>query len=128
MILHDFRAIIDEKETANIFENITNSEIINSTPQDLIDTGFSQIENSIKSDLLDKLKNIDPYYFEKVILILLKKMGYGDFEETPKSGDGGIDGIINQDVLGIDRIYTQAKRYTTSDVGEKEIRNFNKCF
>jgi restriction system protein len=43
-------------------------------------------------------------------------MGYGDFEETSKSGDGGIDGIINQDALGIERIYTQAKRYTTSNV------------
>ena len=101
-----------------------NSEIINSTPQDLIDTGFSQIENSIKSDLLDKLKNIDPYYFEKVILILLEKMGYGDFIETSKSGDGGIDGIINEDKLGLDKIYIQAKRYGENKVREKDIRNF----
>lgn len=42
----------------------------------------------VKANLLDRLKEIDPYYFEKVILILLKKMGYGDFVETPKSGDG----------------------------------------
>lgn len=99
-------------------------EIENSTPQDLIDTGFTQIENTVKSELLDKLKNIDPYYFEKVILILLKKMGYGDFIETAKSGDGGIDGIINEDKLGLDKIYIQAKRYGENKVREKDIRNF----
>jgi restriction system protein len=63
----------------------------NASPQDLIDSGFSTIETQVKTDLLEKLRDIDPYYFEKVILILLKKMGYGDFVETAKSGDGGID-------------------------------------
>jgi restriction system protein len=101
-----------------------NTEIKNSTPQDLIDTGFTEIETQVKNDLLDKLKTIDPYYFEKVILILLKKMGYGDFIETSKSGDGGIDGIINEDKLGLDKIYIQAKRYGENKVREKEIRNF----
>lgn len=96
----------------------------NSSPQDLIDEGFSKIESEIKSDLLEKLKNIDPYYFEKVILILLKKMGYGDFIETSKSGDGGIDGIINEDKLGLDKIYIQAKRFSENKVREKDIRNF----
>ncbi len=100
------------------------NEIENSTPQDLIDTGFTQIENTVKSELLEKLKNIDPYYFEKVILILLKKMGYGDFIETSKSGDGGIDGIINEDKLGLDKIFIQAKRYGDNKVREKDIRNF----
>ncbi len=102
----------------------SNNEIVNSTPQDLIDTGFTQIENTVKSELLEKLKNIDPYYFEKVILILLEKMGYGDFIETSKSGDGGIDGIINEDKLGLDKIYIQAKRYGENKVREKDIRNF----
>lgn len=106
-------------------KGIPNStEIKNSSPQDLIDSGFSEIERQIKNDLLEKLKNIDPYYFEKVILILLKKMGYGDFMETSKSGDGGIDGIINEDKLGLEKIYIQAKRYGENKVREKEIRNF----
>ena len=99
-------------------------EIINSSPQDLIDTGFSQIEKEVKDDLLERLKTIDPYYFEKVILILLKKMGYGEFIETSKSGDGGIDGIINEDKLGLDKIYIQAKRFSENKVREKDIRNF----
>jgi restriction system protein len=100
------------------------TEIKNSTPQDLIDKGFNEIETQVKSDLLDKLKQIDPYYFEKVILILLKRMGYGYFVETSKSNDGGIDGIINEDKLGLDKIYIQAKRYGDNKVREKDIRNF----
>jgi len=102
----------------------TDGQLENSTPQDLIDQGFAILENDIKSELLEKFKNIDPFYFEKVILILLKKMGYGDFVETKKSGDGGIDGIINQDQLGLEKIFIQAKRYTDNKVREKEIRNF----
>ena len=96
----------------------------NASPQDLIDSGFSTIETEVKSELLERLKEIDPYYFEKVILILLKSMGYGDFIETSKSGDGGIDGIINEDKLGLEKIYTQAKRYNENKVREKDIRNF----
>jgi restriction system protein len=101
-----------------------NEQISSSTPQDLIDQGIEQIERSVKTELLDKLKSIDPYLFEKVILILLNKMGYGDFIETSKSRDGGIDGIINQDQLGLEKIYIQAKRYSENKVRETDIRNF----
>ena len=99
-------------------------DVESASPQDLIDTGFSTIETEVKTELLDKLKELDPYFFEKVILILLKRMGYGDFIETSKSGDGGIDGIINEDKLGLEKIFTQAKRYTENKVREKDIRNF----
>ena len=108
-----------EKDT-----EVSNTKVESATPQDLIDSGFSTIEKEVKAALLEKLKEIDPYYFEKVILILLKKMGYGDFIETSKSGDGGIDGIINEDKLGLEKIYTQAKRYNENKVREKDIRNF----
>lgn len=101
-------------------ENISDE----ASPQDMIDMGFRAIESQVKTDLLAKLKKVDPYYFQKVILLLLEKMGYGDFLETPKSGDGGIDGIINEDKLGLDRIYVQAKRYSDSKVREGEVRNF----
>lgn len=110
-----------EKETIKEVDTV---EVKNATPQDLIDSGYETIKSEVKSELLDKLKTINPFYFEKVILILLKKMGYGDFIETAKTGDGGIDGIINEDKLGLERIYTQAKRYNENKVREKEIRNF----
>lgn len=94
------------------------------TPQDLIDSGFEKIESEVKDELLTKLKEVDPYAFEKIILLLLKKMGYGDFIETSKSGDGGIDGIINEDQLGLEKIYIQSKRYNANKVRETDIRNF----
>jgi restriction system protein len=127
------KSVVEDSGTLNFYieENIKSKgiindpkEIVNSSPQDLIDKGVTQIESEVKNDLLDKLKTIDPYYFEKVILILLKKMGYGEFIETSKSGDGGIDGIINEDKLGLDKIYIQAKRFNENKVREKDIRNF----
>jgi len=108
--------------------NVQSEDTVNdgeeATPQDLIDQGFNAIEKEVKSELLTKLKELDPYYFEKVIMILLHKMGYGKFVETKKSNDGGIDGIINQDQLGLDKIYIQAKRYAENKVRELDIRNF----
>ena len=127
------KSVVEDSGTLNFYteENTKTKkeskgikEILSSSPQDLIDKGFSQIESEIKNDLLERLKTIDPYYFEKVILILLKKMGYGEFIETSKSGDGGIDGIINEDKLGLDKIYIQAKRFNENKVREKDIRNF----
>lgn len=113
---------VDEKPKSQ--EKISIEKIDNATPEDLIDQGFNQIEIDLKNELLEKLKTIDPYYFEKVVLILLKKMGYGDFIETSKSADGGIDGIINEDKLGLDKIFIQAKRFNENKVREKDIRNF----
>ncbi|WP_457552322.1 restriction endonuclease [Desulfobacula sp.] len=116
----NFLMFYEEEKT----KSITVKEIKDASPQDLIDSGFTKIESQVKSDLLEKLKDIDPYYFEKIILILLKMMGYGDFIETTKSNDKGIDGIINEDKLGLEKIYMQAKRYTENKVREKDIRNF----
>jgi restriction system protein len=123
----DFKSYRESVKSKKENDNETVIDTINvenSTPQELIDSGFSTIELEVKTELLEKLKEINPYYFEKVILILLKSMGYGDFIETPKSGDGGIDGIINEDKLGLEKIYTQAKRYNDNKVREKDIRNF----
>ncbi len=114
------RATVDASKE----KQVVNKTNIDESPQDLIDSGFSIINEEVKTELLVKLKTVDPYFFEKVILILLKKMGYGDFIETSKSVDGGIDGIINEDKLGLEKIYTQAKRYDENKVREKDIRNF----
>lgn len=95
------------------------------SPNDLMDRGYTDLEQDLKKELLDKLYESNPYYFEKIVLVLFKEMGYGDFEETSKSGDGGIDGVINQDQLGIEKIYIQAKRYAHDNrVREPQIRDF----
>ncbi|RDI08562.1 restriction endonuclease [Flavobacterium sp. AG291] len=124
-VVEEGNSLLDFYKHENLKENHSDvSEINTSSPQDLIDNGVAQIESETKSELLERLKTIDPYYFEKVILILLKKMGYGDFVETSKSSDGGIDGIINEDKLGLDKIYIQAKRFNSNKVRELDIRNF----
>ena len=116
------RENVQSKKEQELESNSINLE--GASPQDLIDSGISDIETEVKSEILEKLKELDPFYFEKVVLILLKKMGYGDFIETAKSGDGGIDGIINEDALGLEKIYTQAKRFNNAKVRETDIRNF----
>lgn len=123
---NDFKSYQDtrkgEKGT-NSLEHLHQSE----SPEDMLEAGFLAIEKKVKNDLLEKLlsKDLNHYYFEKIVLILLKKMGYGDFIETSKSRDGGIDGIINQDQLGLEKIYMQAKHYKQENIiHEKHIRDF----
>ncbi len=120
--LKELRQDVDFIQHANNRDEAV--EGANSSPQDLIDQGLTDYESQVKIELLDKLKSVDPYGFERIVLKLLKKMGYGEYLETKKSGDQGIDGIIHQDKLGLDKIYIQAKRYNENLVREPEIRNF----
>ena len=66
-----------------------------------------------------------PAQFERLVVNLLEQMGYGEGKVVGRSGDGGIDGIISQDALGLEKVFVQAKRYTAGSVGEPEIRNFS---
>lgn len=90
---------------------------------------IKEIETEIAVELLNKLQQGTPLFFEKAVLKLLLAMGYGGkenlFEHTGKSHDGGIDGVIKQDPLGIQKIHIQAKRYASdSSVGDGAVRNF----
>lgn len=106
-------------------KNNKKEKIADLSPNDLIQNGAADLKENLKNDLLEKIYNSGPYFFEKIVLLLFKKMGYGDFVTTPKSRDGGIDGIINQDQLGVEKIYIQAKLYKQGNkVRELEVRNF----
>lgn len=100
------------------------------SPDELIQTAFTEIELALEDDLLDRLHAMHPVRFERLILDLLKAMGYGagsfgKHEMTKTSGDGGIDGIIHEDALGLDAVYIQAKRYQAeSKVGRPAIQQF----
>ena len=95
------------------------------SPTESIADAVHTIEQELSNNLLEKLQSTNPYYFEKIVLKLFKEMRYGDFAETSKSGDKGIDGIMTEDALGFECIYVQAKRYQTGNlVREPEIRNF----
>ena len=111
----------------NKFKEESTSETIetDASPDDMLKNGFDIIESQLKVDLMERLRVMDPYLFEQVILKLFKKMGYGDFVGTPKTNDGGIDGIIKQDTLGIEKIYTQAKRYAEgNNIQRVEVDRF----
>jgi restriction system protein len=98
------------------------------TPEELLDAGYRQIRTELAGDLLQQVKSASPGFFERLVVELLLRMGYGGTEEDAgrvvgKSGDGGIDGIIKEDRLGLDVIYIQAKRWE-NDVGRREIQQF----
>ncbi|HVH74288.1 MAG TPA: restriction endonuclease [Stellaceae bacterium] len=104
------------------------AEASGKTPEELISAAFEQLQAILRKDLLDSVAKMDWLFFEKLVIDLLVKMGYGGSREeaahvTKASGDEGIDGIINQDRLGLDVIYVQAKRWQ-ADVGRKEIQSF----
>ena len=98
------------------------------TPQELLEYGYQKIKRDLAQELIESVKKASPRFFEQLVVELLLKMGYGgSLKDAGKaigqSGDGGIDGIIKEDKLGLDVIYIQAKRWENV-VGSKEIRNF----
>lgn len=86
--------------------------------------------DELKAELIERVQNGSPDFFERLIVRLLIKMGYGGSIENAgraigRSGDGGLDGVIDQDTLGLDRVYVQAKRYATSNnISAGQIRDF----
>ena len=99
------------------------------TPTDMIENATSKLRMEVKTVLLENILEKDPYFFEELVVKLLKKMGYGTEENlaetTGKSHDEGIDGIIYQDKLGFDAIYIQAKKWKDkTPVGRDELQKF----
>ncbi|MDA0674708.1 MAG: restriction endonuclease [Cyanobacteria bacterium] len=97
------------------------------SPDDRLDQALSEIEASVASELLELIANASPQFFESVVLDLLHAMGYGTSRDALKRvggiGDGGIDGIISLDRLGLEKVYVQAKRWQ-STVGRPEVQGF----
>jgi restriction system protein len=97
------------------------------SPDERIDHAVAELRQSVSRDLLEKIGQGEPAFFERLVLELLHAMGYGksedDLQQVGGKGDDGIDGIISLDRLGLDRVYVQAKRYQGS-VGPEAIRGF----
>ena len=109
-------------------EEEQNEDKLEKTPQELLEYAYQKINNELAQELLERVKQASPRFFEKLVVDLLIKMGYGGSQKDAgeaigKSGDGGIDGIIKEDKLGLDVIYIQAKKWDNV-VGSKEVRNF----
>ncbi len=121
----EFRSTKKEKDEHEEQEAETSST---QTPQELLEYGYQKIKKDLSQELLGFVKQSSPRFFERLVVELLLSMGYGGSRKDAgqaigQSGDGGIDGIIKEDKLGLDVIYLQAKRWE-GVVGSKEIRNF----
>jgi len=99
-----------------------------STPEETLESGYQRIRESLAQELLEKVKGASPSFFERLVVDLLVKMGYGGSrkdagEAIGRSGDGGIDGIIKEDRLGLDILYIQAKKWE-GNISRPEIQKF----
>lgn len=126
----EFRDFLNRGKKDNSIEDSLEEIDREDTPLETIEKSMKELNASLIEDVLEKLKNIDFYKFEDIVLDLLIKMGYGGSKEeakqsTGKTQDGGIDGIINEDRLGLDNIYIQAKRWKDTVVGRPEIQKFS---
>jgi len=106
------------------------SEEEKQTPDEVMRLAHQQIDTALGQDLLDRIREAPPEFFERLIVNLLLSMGYGGSKEAAgrtlgRSGDDGVDGVIDQDPLGLDRVYIQAKRYGVGNtIGSGAIRDF----
>lgn len=101
-----------------------------STPEERIEEAVAVIQADLRDKLLQRLREVEPAFFEQIVLDVLVAMGYGSDAEASqlrgRAGDGGIDGVIREDRLGLDIIYVQAKRYADgNNVGAERIREFS---
>ena len=101
-------------------------EDVEMTPDEQMESAYKQFQERLVDELSDSIAKISPEGFEKLVVALLVKMGYGQPEERLRSSrDGGIDGVIKQDALGLEKVYVQAKRWNKGQVGDVEIRSFS---
>lgn len=111
-------------ETSNSQADIT-ADSNDETPQEILERVHNELNKVLKDELLTRIHQNTPDFFEKLVVELMERMGYGRGEVTQRSRDEGIDGIVYQDKLGFDVIYVQAKRYDMDKtVGRPELQKF----
>jgi restriction system protein len=126
----EFVAFKDQKNvvTDNVIEIVDDADDI--TPDEALRAAYKKINDALAEDILDRTRKVTPDFFEDLLIDLLLAMGYGGTGDGAahalgKSGDNGIDGVIDQDPLGVDQIYIQAKRYAqANNIGAGDIRDF----
>ncbi len=104
-------------------------EAPSATPEELLASGYLKLRKELESDLLGRVKGSSPDFFERLVVKLLTAMGYGGSladagKAIGKSGDGGVDGVIKEDKLGLELLFIQAKKWDTNAVGRPEIQKF----
>ncbi len=103
-------------------------EVVSATPEELLEQSHGALKDNVTQELLERVKAAPPSFFESLVVDLLLRMGYGGSREDAgkivgRSGDGGVDGVINEDRLGLDVVYIQAKRWENT-VGRPVVQAF----
>jgi len=128
--LRKFSSFNEFQGGSEISEKVNEVEgLETNTPEETMEAGYQSIVKELYAELLNQLKASSPAFFEQSVIDLLLGMGYGGSKKDAgqaigKSGDGGIDGVIKEDKLGLDLIYVQAKRWNDTTVGRPEVQNF----
>jgi restriction system protein len=130
-VLSEFPEFIDFKSRSHGPRQTGQPELAESetTPREAVSTAVDEANAAVAAEVLDRVRQREPAFLERLVLAVLTAMGYGGAagtaEHLGKAGDEGLDGVIRQDPLGLDRIYVQAKRYGASRaVGRPEIQEF----
>jgi len=122
-----FQEFQKPKEKSNDEHDSSLDDDHSKTPDEIIEAAYGKHRKHVQSELLEMLKSTSPFFFEKVVLQLLRGMGYGGVSGrgfvTPKGSDGGIDGVIYEDKLGLDTVVIQAKRWEGT-VGRQTVQAF----
>lgn len=119
-----FKAFSTSSSSGKISKDVEEA-ISQQTPEALIDDSMQKINAQLADELIDKVMEQSPQFFEGLVVELLEKMGYGSGFKTQYSHDDGIDGVINEDTLGLDVIHIQAKRWNRNNkVSQKELQSF----
>lgn len=125
----EFQQLKGTRAGDNIDKLKITSDAPTATPSEALETAYENLRNELADELLIRLKKTSPAFFERVVVELLVKMGYGGSRADAgkaigRSGDGGIDGIIKEDKLGLDVVYIQAKRWDNNPVGRPDVMQF----
>jgi restriction system protein len=124
----NFKSKVSDVESQQAIATIVDK--MESTPDEILRTAHSAITDALAVELLDRVRKAPPAFFERLVVELLIAMGYGGSSEEAgralgQSGDNGVDGVIDQDPLGVDQIYVQAKRYDEgNNISAAAIRDF----
>jgi len=124
-----FQQLKGTRSGDKVVETKGTSDVSTATPLEALESAYENLRDELADELLGKLKKISPAFFERVVVELLVKMGYGGSRADAgkaigRSGDGGIDGIIKEDKLGLDVVYIQAKRWDNNPVGRPDVMQF----
>lgn len=127
--LEQFPSFLEFKECSSTGNKTAEScAEVNKTPEEMLESSYLELRESLAQELLDRIRRCHPEFFEKLVVDLLVAMGYGGSlkdagKAIGKSGDGGVDGIIKEDKLGLDVVYIQAKRWENT-VGRPVVQAF----